>query len=61
MSTTRTRIPYVHHCIDHVDRPKLYEFFMSLKQLDGSFRVAKHMEVDVRYCHSLYSPCAMID
>lgn len=29
-------------------RSKLYEFFMSLKQPDGSFRVAEHMEVDVR-------------
>ncbi|KAF5350166.1 hypothetical protein D9756_009260 [Leucocoprinus leucothites] len=37
---------------DQIDRPKLYEFFMSLKQPDGSFRVAEHMEVDVRgiYC-----------
>jgi protein farnesyltransferase subunit beta len=29
-------------------RQKLYEFFMSLKQPDGSFLVAEHMEVDVR-------------
>lgn len=30
-------------------RQKLYDFFMSLKEPDGSFRVAEHMEVDVRY------------
>ncbi|XP_006456065.1 hypothetical protein AGABI2DRAFT_210804 [Agaricus bisporus var. bisporus H97] len=37
---------------DEVDRQKLYDFFMSLKEPDGSFRVAEHMEVDVRgiYC-----------
>ncbi|KAJ3566557.1 hypothetical protein NP233_g6928 [Leucocoprinus birnbaumii] len=37
---------------DDIDRLKLYDFFMSLKQPDGSFRVAEHMEVDVRgiYC-----------
>lgn len=29
-------------------RKKLYEFYMSLKQPDGSFLVAKDMEVDIR-------------
>jgi prenyltransferase beta subunit len=28
---------------------KMYNFFMSLKQKDGSFMVAHHSEVDVRY------------
>ena len=27
----------------------MYKFFMSLKQKDGSFMVAHHSEVDVRY------------
>ncbi|KAF8637723.1 hypothetical protein AX17_002626 [Amanita inopinata Kibby_2008] len=37
---------------DEVDRDKMYKFFMSLKQKDGSFLVARHAEVDVRgiYC-----------
>ena len=32
----------------------MYSFFMSLKQKDGSFLVARHSEVDVR-CASYYS------
>ncbi|KAI0316006.1 terpenoid cyclases/Protein prenyltransferase [Amylostereum chailletii] len=37
---------------DEIDREKLYKFYMSLKQPDGSFIVARHAEVDVRgiYC-----------
>ncbi|KAF9266706.1 terpenoid cyclases/Protein prenyltransferase [Marasmius fiardii PR-910] len=37
---------------DQIDRKKMYEFFMSLKQPDGSFTVSKLGEVDVRgiYC-----------
>ncbi|KAJ3482523.1 hypothetical protein NLI96_g6922 [Meripilus lineatus] len=37
---------------DQIDRKKCYDFFMSLKQPDGSFLVAHHAEVDVRgiYC-----------
>ena len=31
---------------------KMYQFFMSLKQPDGSFLVAHHAEVDVRYVFS---------
>lgn len=58
MSTTR--ITYGPRCINHV-RPKLYEFFMSLKQPDGSFRVAEHMEVDIRYFGSLHDSCALVD
>ncbi|KZV63174.1 terpenoid cyclases/Protein prenyltransferase [Peniophora sp. CONT] len=37
---------------DQIDKEKLYKFFMSLKQPDGSFIVSHHGEVDVRgiYC-----------
>ncbi|TBU21726.1 terpenoid cyclases/Protein prenyltransferase [Dichomitus squalens] len=37
---------------DAIDRNKMYNFFMSLKQADGSFLVSHHGEVDVRgiYC-----------
>ncbi|KAF8649327.1 hypothetical protein AX16_005882 [Volvariella volvacea WC 439] len=37
---------------DQIDRKKLYDFFMSLKQKDGSFLVSHSGEVDVRgiYC-----------
>jgi len=34
---------------------------MSLKQPDGSFRVAEHMEVDIRYFGSLHDSCALVD
>lgn len=37
--------PYTHL---NVFREKIYAFFMSLKQPDGSFLVAHHAEVDVR-------------
>jgi protein farnesyltransferase subunit beta len=33
---------------DQIDRERMYSFFMSLKQPDGSFQVAHHAEVDVR-------------
>ncbi|KAL5480559.1 RAM1 [Sanghuangporus weigelae] len=37
---------------DQIDRAKLYSFFMSLKQPDGSFLVSRDSEVDIRgiYC-----------
>ncbi|KIJ52756.1 hypothetical protein M422DRAFT_25815, partial [Sphaerobolus stellatus SS14] len=37
---------------DEIDRKRMYDFFMSLKQPDGSFRVARDAEVDIRgtYC-----------
>ncbi|KAG1857016.1 terpenoid cyclases/protein prenyltransferase alpha-alpha toroid [Suillus subalutaceus] len=37
---------------DQIDREKMYQVFMSLKQSDGAFLVAHHAEVDVRgtYC-----------
>ncbi len=33
---------------DQIDRVKMYEWFMSLKQPDGSFLVSVHAEVDMR-------------
>ncbi|KAG1763814.1 terpenoid cyclases/protein prenyltransferase alpha-alpha toroid [Suillus placidus] len=37
---------------DQIDREKMYEFFLSVKQSDGAFLVAHHAEVDVcgTYC-----------
>ena len=32
---------------------KMYGFFMSVKQKDGSFMVARHSEVDVRYVYQI--------
>lgn len=37
------------HALIKYGREKLYKFFMSLKQPDGSFIVSHHGEVDVRY------------
>jgi len=34
---------------DQIDRPKMYQWFMSLKQPDGSFLVSKYGEVDMRH------------
>jgi protein farnesyltransferase subunit beta len=39
-----------------IHREKLYKFYMSLKQPDGSFLVAQDMEVDIRYALSLPLP-----
>lgn len=33
---------------DQIDRKKMYDWFMELKQPDGSFLVSKNAEVDVR-------------
>lgn len=39
---------------DKIDRKKMYEWFMSLKEPDGSFLVSRDAEVDMRYVdHSL--------
>jgi protein farnesyltransferase subunit beta len=48
------RLVYLCFCINsvetfHLQREKLYKFFMSLKQADGSFLVTHHAEVDMRY------------
>jgi protein farnesyltransferase subunit beta len=46
---------------DQIDRDKMYKFFMSLKQKDGSFMVARHSEVDVRGIYSLLIISSMLD
>ncbi|KAJ7074535.1 terpenoid cyclases/protein prenyltransferase alpha-alpha toroid [Mycena amicta] len=46
---------------DDVDRKKLYQFFMSLKQPDGSFLVAQHSEVDVRGIYCLLVVATLLD
>ena len=39
---------------DKIDRKKMYEWFMSLKEPDGSFLVSRNAEVDMRCVgHSL--------
>jgi prenyltransferase beta subunit len=40
---------HVNCSFDSVKREKLYKFFMSLKEPDGSFLVTHHAEVDVRF------------
>ncbi|TFK35695.1 terpenoid cyclases/protein prenyltransferase alpha-alpha toroid [Crucibulum laeve] len=46
---------------DQIDREGMYNFFMSLKQPDGSFLVAKHAEVDVRGIYCLLTTAALLD
>ncbi|PFH45619.1 hypothetical protein AMATHDRAFT_77974 [Amanita thiersii Skay4041] len=46
---------------DQIDRKKMYNFFMSLKQKDGSFLVAKHAEVDVRGIYCLLVTATLLD
>ncbi|KAF8151351.1 terpenoid cyclases/protein prenyltransferase alpha-alpha toroid [Crassisporium funariophilum] len=46
---------------DQIDREKLYQFFMSLKQKDGSFFVAHHSEVDVRGIYCLLVTATLLD
>ncbi|KAJ7076543.1 terpenoid cyclases/protein prenyltransferase alpha-alpha toroid [Mycena belliarum] len=46
---------------DQIDRPKMYDFFMSLKQPDGSFLVARHSEVDVRGIYCLLVTATLLD
>ncbi|KJA22447.1 hypothetical protein HYPSUDRAFT_139271 [Hypholoma sublateritium FD-334 SS-4] len=46
---------------DEVDRKKMYAFFLSLKQKDGSFLVAHHSEVDVRGIYCLLTVATMLD
>jgi len=50
---TRVILLVFKYLITH-DRERMYKFFMSLKQKDGSFLVARHSEVDVR-CASYYA------
>nr|GAT56401.1 predicted protein [Mycena chlorophos] len=46
---------------DDIDRGKMYKFFMSLKQPDGSFLVSKHSEVDVRGIYCLLVVATLLD
>ncbi|KAH7925777.1 terpenoid cyclases/Protein prenyltransferase [Leucogyrophana mollusca] len=46
---------------DQIDREKMYKFFMSLKQPDGSFLVAHHAEVDVRGTYCLLVSAYLLD
>ncbi|KAJ7262763.1 terpenoid cyclases protein prenyltransferase [Mycena haematopus] len=46
---------------DQIDRKKMYKFFMSLKQPDGSFLVAHHSEVDVRGIYCLLVTATLLD
>ncbi|KIY70764.1 terpenoid cyclases/Protein prenyltransferase [Cylindrobasidium torrendii FP15055 ss-10] len=46
---------------DEIDRKKLYEFYMSLKQPDGSFTVSHHAEVDVRGIYCLLVVATLLD
>ncbi|KAG2002264.1 farnesyltransferase subunit beta [Coprinopsis cinerea AmutBmut pab1-1] len=46
---------------DDIDRKKVYEFFMSLKQPDGSFLVSHHAEVDVRGIYCLLVVAILLD
>jgi len=46
---------------DQIDREKLYELYMSLKQPDGSFLVARDMEVDIRGTYCLLVVSTLLD
>ncbi|KDQ53706.1 hypothetical protein JAAARDRAFT_39019 [Jaapia argillacea MUCL 33604] len=46
---------------DQIDREKLYKFFLSLKQPDGSFLVMDHGEVDVRGIYCLLVTASLLD
>ncbi|KAF8493286.1 terpenoid cyclases/protein prenyltransferase alpha-alpha toroid [Russula emetica] len=46
---------------DQIDRDKLYKWYMSLKQPDGSFIVSNHGEVDVRGIYCLLIVALLLD
>ncbi|KAH9840869.1 terpenoid cyclases/Protein prenyltransferase [Rhodofomes roseus] len=46
---------------DEIDRQKMYEFFMSVKQSDGSFLVSHHGEVDVRGLYCLLAVATLLN
>ncbi|KAL4064662.1 terpenoid cyclases/protein prenyltransferase alpha-alpha toroid [Scleroderma yunnanense] len=46
---------------DQIDREKMYKFFMSLKQPDGSFHVSHDAEVDVRGIYCLLVVAHLLD
>ncbi|KAG7443637.1 terpenoid cyclases/Protein prenyltransferase [Guyanagaster necrorhizus] len=46
---------------DQIDRAKMSQFFISLKQPDGSFLVARHAEVDMRGIYCLLAVATLLD
>ncbi|PVF99368.1 terpenoid cyclases/Protein prenyltransferase [Serendipita vermifera] len=46
---------------DDIDRQKMYKFFISLKQPDGSFLVSKNAEVDIRGVYALLVVATLLD
>ncbi|TFK49209.1 terpenoid cyclases/Protein prenyltransferase [Heliocybe sulcata] len=46
---------------DEIDREKMYKFFLSVKQADGSFTVMRHGEVDVRGIYCLLVVATLLD
>ncbi|GBE85920.1 Protein farnesyltransferase subunit beta [Sparassis crispa] len=46
---------------DEIDRTKMYEFFLSLKQPDGSYTVTQDGEVDVRGLYCLLSTATLLN
>ncbi|EJD50732.1 terpenoid cyclases/Protein prenyltransferase [Auricularia subglabra TFB-10046 SS5] len=46
---------------DQIDREKMYAWFMSLKQPDGSFIVSKDSEVDIRGVYCLLVTATLLD
>ncbi|KAI0073085.1 terpenoid cyclases/Protein prenyltransferase [Panus rudis PR-1116 ss-1] len=46
---------------DQIDRKKMYDFFMSLKQPDGSFLVSHNGEVDVRGIYCLLAVATLLN
>ncbi|KAI0728285.1 terpenoid cyclases/Protein prenyltransferase [Fomitopsis betulina] len=46
---------------EDIDRKKMYDFFMSVKQPDGSFLVCHHGEVDVRGLYCLLAVATLLN
>ncbi|KAF8591586.1 terpenoid cyclases/Protein prenyltransferase [Ramaria rubella] len=46
---------------DRINRKGMLAFFLSLKQPDGSFRVAKHAEVDIRGTYCLLATATLLN
>ncbi|KAJ2932382.1 hypothetical protein H1R20_g4711, partial [Candolleomyces eurysporus] len=46
---------------EEIDRKAIYDFFLSVKQKDGSFLVAHHSEVDVRGIYCLLVVATLLD
>lgn len=52
---------YVYHIDAPIRRQKLYKFFLSLKQKDGSFVVSRNGEVDIRGIYCLLVTATLLD